>query len=317
MRTSPDRRLAVLAWTVLWFTVAVILGGSVVRATGSGDGCGETWPRCEGSLFPLGGTTETAIEFTHRAMTVLLGIGLVALALWVRRATRRGDPLRRALLWTGVFFVGEVIIGALLVVFGWVDDDASLGRVVVVPLHLVNTLFLLGSLAVAAHLAGGGAPPRIRLGRMADRLILAGGAVLLIVAAAGALNALADTLFPADSFLEGLRDEFGPTAPFLVRLRVVHPLTAIVGGIALVLLVRHPSFDVQRRAAGPVRAIGVLVFIQFAVGVTNVALATPVELQVLHLLLADVLWVAFVLAAVRVLAEAAVAAPGMPSRAGP
>ena len=129
------------SWALLWLTVGVIVGGSLVRATGSGDGCGESWPRCEGSLFPLGGGTETSIEFAHRLATVLLGVALVALLIAARRSGGVGRQVQRGLKWTGVFFIGEVVIGAVLVLAGWVDTDASIGRTIVVPLHLVNTFF--------------------------------------------------------------------------------------------------------------------------------------------------------------------------------
>ncbi len=294
-----------LAWAVLWFTVAVILGGSVVRATGSGAGCGESWPRCEGSIFPLSGTTETAIEFTHRAMTLVAGLALVAFLVWTLRITRKGHPVRAALGWTGAFFVGEVVIGAMLVLFGWVEDDSSLGRLIVVPLHLVNTLFLLGAMTRTAHFASGGARHRLGGDRQRDAVVLAGIGVLLLVAATGALNALADTLFPADTFLEGLREEFGPTAPFLVRLRVLHPVIAVVGGLTLLVLVRHPAFDPDRRAVREVAIVVAVVVVQMVIGLVNVAMATPTEIQVIHLLAANVLWVAFVLASIRVLAAPA------------
>lgn len=304
-----DRRYPLLAWAVLWFTVAVILGGSVVRATGSGAGCGESWPQCEGSIFPLSGTTETAIEFTHRAMSLVAGLALVAFLVWTLRITRRGAPVRGALAWTAAFFVGEVAIGAMLVVFGWVEDDSSLGRLIVVPVHLVNTLFLLGAMTRTAHFAGGGVVPRLGGDRQRDMMVLGGIGVLLVVAATGALNALADTLFPADTFLEGLREEFGPTAPFLVRLRVVHPLIAIAGAFTLLLLVRHPAFDPDRRAARPIAAVIAIVAAQIVIGIVNVAMATPTEIQVVHLFAANALWVAFALASIRVLAPSDTGVP--------
>ena len=297
----PDRRYPVLAWAVVWVTVAVILVGSVVRATGSGAGCGDTWPRCAGSIFPLGGSTETTIEFTHRLTTAALAILLIGFVVWTLRAAPRGDPVRKALAWSAAFFVGEVIIGAVLVLFGWVDDDSSIGRVVMVPLHLVNTLFLLGAMTITAHLASGKGRPRFGENRKRDIVVIAGVGILILVAASGALNALADTLFPADTFLEGLREEFGPAAPFLVRLRVVHPPIAISGGLAVLVLVRHPVFDPDRMAGRQVSIVVGLVLFQFLIGLVNVAMATPVEIQVIHLLVADVLWVAFVLASIRVL----------------
>lgn len=299
---TRDPRYRRLAWAVLWFTVAVILGGAVVRATGSGAGCGESWPRCDGQIIPLSLTAERLVEFTHRMMTFGLAILLGALAIWTVRGTRPGEPVRAALAWSAVFFLGEVLIGAALVLFGWVDDDASVGRLVVVPLHLVNTLFLIGSLAVTAHLASGGRRLRVDLSRSQDRLLLAGGVIMVVIAASGALNALADTLFPAESVLEGLRAEFGATAPFLVRLRTLHPLIAIAGGIAVILIVRHPVL--ADPGAARLRAVIVaIVGVQFLIGLINVILLTPLETQVIHLLVADVLWISFVLLGARLMQE--------------
>ncbi len=290
---TTDTVVRRLATGVLVFTVLVILGGSVVRATESGAGCGDQWPRCEGHIIPWSAEGATTIEFAHRASTAILGILLVALVVTVVRRTERGAPIRRALAWAGAFFVAEVAIGALLVLFGWVDQDASIGRVVAMTVHLANTFLLLAALTLVVWLARGGAPPRVDLGRTADRLLLAGAVVLLAVAASGALNALADTLFPAD--------ESSGSGHFLADLRVLHPMIAIVGGVAVVLLSR------ARALAGATaepwrRAIAVIVAIQFAMGVVNIALLTPVETQVLHLLLADTLWIVWIVFGASVIA---------------
>ncbi len=285
-----------------------------MRATGSGAGCGSSWPHCEGSILPLGGASETAIEFSHRAMTAALAVVLVALAVRVLRETRRGDPVRSALGWAAAFFVGEIVIGAVLVLFGWVDDDASAGRFVMVGAHLVNTFLLLGALTLTAHLASGGAVPRFRPRRSRDRLVVAGTFVLLVVAVSGGLNALADTLYPAGTFLDGLSDEFGPAAPVPVRLRVLHPALAVVGGIVAIRVVRHPDFDPGRTARGPAAVVVGTVVLQFGIGLANVVMATPVEIQVLHLLGADVIWIAFVLASTRVLGRTTPVSSPVPAR---
>ena len=286
---SPETTDPLVRWLatgVLVFTVLVILGGSVVRATESGAGCGDQWPRCEGHIIPWSAEGATTIEFAHRASTAILGILLVALVITVFRQTERGAPIRGALVWAGAFFVAEVAIGALLVLFGWVDQDASIGRVVAMTVHLANTFLLLAVLTLVVWLARGGAPPRVDLGRRPDRLLLAGAVILLVVTASGALNALADTLFPAD--------EATTSGHFLADLRVLHPAIAVAGGVAVVLLSRAGAL------AGPDaepwrRAIAVIVAIQFAMGIVNIALLTPVETQVLHLLLADTLWIVWIL----------------------
>lgn len=290
---------------MLWLTVGVIVGGSLVRATGSGDGCGDSWPRCAGSLFPLDGGVETTIEFAHRAATAVLGIALAAFVVFAWRATSSGHPLRKALAWVGGFFLGEVLIGAVLVLAGWVDTDASIGRIVVVPLHLINTFFLLAAVALVVHVANGGAWPRYDNERRSHRLGLAILGLLLLVAATGALNALADTLFPPDSLLEGIRDEFGPAAPFLVRLRVLHPMVAVGGAIAAAMLLYNPGFDRTGRVRGLANLAAGVIAVEAVIGIVNVALLTPVEVQLLHLLVADILWIVAVFAVIRVIASSA------------
>ncbi len=295
-----SNRLARWSWVLLGLTIGVIVGGSLVRATGSGAGCGESWPRCQGSLFPLGGGTETTIEFAHRAATLLLGLVLVAFVVAAVRRGPAGRLLRCALGWVGAFFLGEVVIGAILVVAGWVDTDASIGRVIMVPLHLVNTFFLVAAVALVVHVANGGAWPRFDRRRRADRVGLAMLGAMLLVAASGGLNALADTLYPADTLVDGLRAEFGSDAPFLVRLRVLHPVIAIAGGLGVVMALRSAAFD----QAGEVRTLAnaafVVVAVEAMIGLVNVILLTPVEIQLVHLLVADVLWVLVVFAALRV-----------------
>lgn len=295
-------RLAKSSWVLLWLTVGVIVGGSLVRATGSGDGCGDTWPRCQGSLFPLDGGTETTIEFAHRAATAFLGIVLLGFVVAAFRTGAAGKLVRRALGWVGAFFMGEVLIGAVLVVAGWVDTDASLGRIIVVPLHLINTFFLLAAVVLVVHVANGGQWPRFDRSRRSNLIGLLILGVLLIVAASGALNALADTLFPPESVLDGIREEFGPGAPFLVRLRVLHPVLAIAGGIGAAMALRSSAFDGSGRVRSLANAAAVVIGIEAVVGLVNVALLTPVEVQLIHLLVADVLWILAVMAVIRVVA---------------
>jgi heme A synthase len=284
--STVDPAVRRLSWATLGFTVAVILGGAVVRATDSGAGCGDSWPRCEGHIIPVSASGATLVEFTHRAMTFILGALLIAMVVMVFRRHAKGEPLRRALGWSVGFFFGEVLIGAALVLFGWVEDDASIARVFAVTVHLVNTFLLLGALTVTAHLASGGGVPDLAADRGRSRTVLVGVAVLLIVSASGALNALADTLG------EG-------AAPWLLyELRIFHPLIAIAGGGALFFLSQGRAFADDDLSGGKVarlrRGVQVIIAIQFAAGFLNIALLTPVETQVLHLLLADVLWILWV-----------------------
>ncbi len=293
----PDSLVTWLAWLVLAGTVLVILGGAVVRATESGAGCGDHWPRCDGHIFPALTDQSTLIEYLHRATTGVLGLLGVALlvAVW-RRHTLRGS-LGRAVLWSAGLFAAEVLIGAALVRFGWVEHDASVGRVIAVSLHLVNTFLLLGALTLVIHIASGRPAPRlVPRRRSANRVVLGGTVAMLLIGATGALNALADTLFPA----QGAAATTG-VEHFLIDVRAVHPATAVIGGILIFVLARHPALgdgDGVRRLGLAVQGI---IVVQALAGVVNIALLTPVETQVLHLLIADVLWITWVLLGARAL----------------
>lgn len=286
-----------LSWAVLLFTVLVVISGDIVQATESGAGCGETWPRCDGSLIPTIGDAQTAVEFTHRAVTAVLSVGFIALvvAAWRRRRADRADdpaagPIWTATVWATAFFVVEVVIGAFLVVFGWVEDDASIGRVLADAVHVVNTFLMLGALALVVHRASGGAS--FHLPRRGDprRLAIWGSVVILIIAISGAVNSLADTLYLAD----GVDVEATPIASILVSIRGIHPAMAIGGGILVFLLTRYLATGRSGLVLRLARTLEVVVWVQFAVGLFNIALLTPLETQIAHLVLADLLWVLFV-----------------------
>ncbi len=284
-------RLVRYAWFVLVFNVVVILAGALVRATGSGAGCGRSWPTCQGQIVPelKGGT---AIEFFHRAVSGIALILVFALAVWVWRRTRPGDPSRTGAVLAVIAIVGEALIGAMIVLAEWVADDASLARVVAVPLHLVNTFFLLAALTLTIFwLSGGGrlhwqARPGVRKG------VLVAGIALVLIAATGAVTALADTLFPRGG---DLSDE----AHFLTRLRIIHPVLAVVAAGA--------GWWASSRSGlppgWPAKAMPILVGLMLLTGGANVALGVPVLMQLVHLALADVLWVAYVLLSARLLSS--------------
>ena len=279
-------RFRTYAWVTIALTVAVIAGGAVVRATGSGAGCGSHWPRCNGAVVPSG-TTESVIEFSHRATSGLAFIAVAILAIWARR--HMGSLVAKAATVAFVFIVGEVLIGAALVLGEWVAEDTSVTRAVIDAFHLVNTLGLLAALGLTAWWAGGGAPIRLRPATPAGRRLLWGMAAIVVVSAAGALTALGDTLFPEATFA----DDFDNSSHFLVRLRVVHPVIAVAAAGYLLWVTRSVADDEQSRSLASLT--GSLVGLQLTVGVVNLALRAPIWLQVVHLLVADALWLALVM----------------------
>jgi heme a synthase len=276
---------AVLAWNVL-----VVLAGALVRSTGSGAGCGRSWPSCQGSVLPEL-TGATAIEYGHRAVS---GVALVLVALLVVgvfRSKPAGHPARRGAILSAVAIVVESLIGALIVFSEWVADDASVARVISVPLHLVNTLFLLAVLTLTVYWLAGGRTPE-RSGRPAAVVWIGLGMVL--IAATGAVTALADTLFPKEGFTVLGVFDLETSEHFLTRLRVAHPIVSVVVGLVAAwwAATRVEPDRVSARAAA--RVVVAVVAAQFVLGFLNVAFSTPTWLALLHLLAADVLWIAWV-----------------------
>lgn len=286
------------AWAVLAFNVAVIAWGALVRATGSGAGCGQHWPLCNGEVVPHSPGVEMVIEFTHRA-TSGLALGLVVgLFLWARRALPRRHPARRAAGASLAFMLTEALLGAGLVLFGWVAKDASAGRGFAMALHLANTFLLLAALALTAGWADDAAPKLAFRSAALKRLVGFSAAALLLAGVSGAVAALGDTLFPAVTFAAGLRQELTEGAHVLLRLRVAHPFAALLAaglllGAAGLALKAHGEARVQRAAL----ALSALVAIEFLAGVANLLLLAPVWMQLVHLVLADLTWIALVLTA--------------------
>lgn len=302
---SPRQRrlFSIVAWSTLVFIVGVILGGLVVRATGSGDGCGDSWPKCGDQFIPPSPTTETLIEFGHRISSFLAGVGVLVLVILAFRFFPKRHIVRTAAVASGVILIVEALIGASLVLYGWVDDDVSLGRVIVVPLHLANTFLLLGATTLTAWWGSGNPSPR-RPWRSRDGWWLLGGAgVLVLVGATGSLNALADTIFPSDSITGDLEDKFGPTAPMLSRLRIVHPVVAVIGGMAVAWIATARARFGSRTTRLTAAAVTWVVLSQMFIGIANVFFLTPLSLQLLHLAVADVLWIVYVVFAASHLGE--------------
>jgi heme A synthase len=302
--TPGQRRFSYYAWGVLAWLLLVILWGAFVRATGSGAGCGSHWPLCNGVVLPRSPAVETLIELSHRLTSALAGLLVIGLLAWAFRAFPKGHRVRKGAVWTMAFILTEGLIGAVIVLFEWVAQDASMARVLSMVLHLCNTYTLVAALTLTAWWAAGGPPVRVR--GQGRRSLLLGTlvALLLGVAMLGAVTALGDTLFRATSHAEGFAQTFSDTSHLAVRLRVLHPVLAILTGAVLFWCVR--VLGAGNAADAPVRRLGGLLEIlylgQVALGVVNVYLLAPVWMQLLHLLLADVLWIFFVLFAATVLA---------------
>jgi heme A synthase len=289
-------RFAQFAWFVLAYNVLVVLWGAYVRATGSGAGCGSHWPLCNGEVLPRAPQLETIIEFAHRLSSGLAFLLVLGLLIWAWRLYPKGASVRLGAGLSMLFIFTEALVGAGLVLFEWVAKDASLGRVISMGVHLVNTFLLLACLALTAWWASGGEPLRLRGRGILGWIFGLGLLGVILLGVSGAITALGDTLFPATSLAEGISQDFSPTAHFLIRLRVWHPLIAVLVGFSLIFVagwiaLENPA-SVQRRLAGLLIAV---VITQLLAGLVNLFLLAPVWMQIVHLLFADLVWITLVL----------------------
>jgi heme A synthase len=232
------------------------------------------------------------IEYTHRMMTAI-DLALIALlVVWSMRVFPKRHPARLAASLSAVFLVTEALIGAGLVLLNHVADNPSLNRAWSLSAHLVNTLTLIACLALTAWWAGGRPPVTVRGKEL--WLAVASMAAFMLLGVTGAIAALGDTLFPARSLAEGFAQDFSPTANVFLRLRMWHPILAGAVGLWLGIYglwatVKRPD---TRLPAGIMMS---LVGAQMVAGMTNLFLLAPVWLQLVHLLMADVLWISLVL----------------------
>lgn len=290
-RQAAPPAVVSFAWFTLGWTLLTIILGAVVRATRSGDGCGASWPSCDGAFMVTRATeTPRIIEFTHRSVSGLDLLFVVALLVVVFRLLPAGHRARRTTVWTLLSVISEAGIGALIVLYGWVAQDTSTPRQISVPLHLVNTLALTGLLALLVwQVRGGGA---IRFTRERGARALVGlAALIVLVAATGATTSLADTLFKPESFGHGLAQDLDSSSALIVRLRVLHPLIAIMTGIVVASYVwRRLDEGIGVRAG---QAVLVLLAVQAALGSLHIVLLTPLPTALLHLAVAQSLWIAF------------------------
>ena len=296
-------KFAKYAWFVLGYNLLVILWGAFLRASLSGDGCGQHWLTCNGEIVPNAPQFKTVIEFSHRVSTGLAFIFVLGLFVWAIIKFKKPSGIRKMAFASFVFIVFEALIGAGLVLTGNTAENLTPTRPFWMAAHLVTTFSLLAALALTVWFAGGekyftfNAPRKI--------LVLLAIAVLgfLLVGMSGSVAALSSMLFPSSSLSEGLAKDFSATSNILLRLRVSHPILSISVGVYLAFLAgwlkarAKNDFWINRWA----NVLTIIVLVQFAAGILTFLLLAPVVMQLVHLLLADLLWISFILLSVSVL----------------
>ncbi len=284
-----------IAWLTLVVNVIVILQGAVVRATGSGAGCGRHWPTCNGEVVPMAHSVESAIEFSHRLLSLgALICGLIMLIVAIRSRKEKSGFFVFATT-SFIFLIIEALIGAGTVLFGLTGDNISTARGLLVSFHLVNSLLLVGALALAVLYSGRKNstheqpilslwPLQIAKQPLLSTVLGLGLLGMLFLMFSGGIAAMGNTMFPSESLREGLAADFNPESHPLIRLRILHPLIAIFVGIYLFISLgltwmMKPVEDAKRVAQ---TLLGVYIF-QLLIGTLNLALLAPIVLQLLHL----------------------------------
>jgi cytochrome c oxidase assembly protein subunit 15 len=291
--SAPSRALRGYAWGVLVYNIAAILWGTTVRATGSGAGCGDSWPLCNGSA-----TVARIIEFTHRASSGIALIAVIVLAVWTWHGTVKRHLARAAAIASLIFIFIEALLGALLVLLGMTAQNDSPARAAYLSLHLTNTLLMLAALALTAHfLARKRGYMRGGVEIRGAWLASAGLIAVILTGVTGALAALADTLHPATNLWRALALDFSAHSSWMVRIRWAHPVMSLIAGLFLleIILLGTRSKANHRLAAG----LTGLLLLQYALGVADLTLLTPLFMQILHLLGADLLWITLVVLVAR------------------
>lgn len=274
------------------YCVIIILWGAWVRISGSGDGCGAHWPLCHGVLIPtaeLEVALKTWIELFHRLKSGLFGVFVFAALIWAYRVSEKGHLVRKAALAVFIFTTIEALIGAALVLFGWVGENAGFGRWKAMSLHLGNTLLLLGSLSLLWVACGSKRKEYFQFSLSQFKKALPLILILLLTAVTGAWAALASTLYPSDSLLSGFFADFSSDSPLILRLRILHPILAILSVLFFLLWMK----PVMKRGSYPKLSLWTfsLYWLHLGFGFFTLLFLAPVWMKLSHLFLADAFWI--------------------------
>ncbi len=295
--SRAQQRFAKYGWFLLVYMLAAIVWGVFLRATGSGDGCGANWPLCYGQVIPESGALfKTWIETIHRISTSLLGLLVIIQLVWAFRAFPKKHLARLGAIATLFFTLTEGWLGAKLVLLKYVAYSDAPQRIYWFAGHSVNTFCLVGALALTAWWAT--TNTRLQLRNQGPLLAMALVAIVATVglSVTGSISALGDTLYPASSHLEVMKQSLLPTASFVMKHRPIHPYTAVVVAMFLAFaagMLNHlrPSASTRRYAMGTWFMLGA----QMVIGLINVGLLAPIYMQLIHLLSAQLLWICLIL----------------------
>jgi len=282
-------------FTVAW-NVVVILWGVFLRASKSGDGCGQHWLTCQGEVVPSAPELKTVIEYSHRITSFLAFVAVTVLVVWTFRKFQKGSAIRKTAFLSFVFILTEALVGAGLVLTGNTADTLTAARPFWMAGHLINTFILLAFLTLTARYACGGAPLQSKVEAKYKTAVAIGTAAIFVVGITGSIAALSTMLFPSTTLAAGVQADLSPTSHMLLRLRLLHPITAILTSVFLVFLTgwlakESDSPRVKRWS----NVLSLLVLAQIAFGSATLLMLGPILMQIGHLFLTDAIWITYVL----------------------
>lgn len=300
------------AWFVLGYNLLVVLWGVFLRASKSGDGCGMHWLTCHGEVLPTAPEFKTVIEFTHRIMSAIDGLLMLVLLAWAFRVWWKGRDIQsKSVLKTtaGAFFfvLTEGAIGAGLVLTGNTAETLTAARPFWMAAHLINTFILLAFLTLTARRASGGGAPRFRTEPKYFAAIALAISAILVVGISGSIAALSNMIFPSGTLSEGMAKDFSETSHILLRLRLLHPTSAILSSVFIVFVT---GWLAKERFGDKIVArwsnvLTILILLQIAFGAATLLMLGPIVMQLGHLLIADAIWISFVMFAAAFLSSEA------------
>ena len=303
-------RFAKYASFVLAFNVVVILWGVFLRASKSGDGCGQHWLTCHGEVIPSAPELKTIIEFSHRLTSALDGVFVIALLVWAFRIWYAGKSERtysvlKMAVGTFLFVLIEGALGAGLVLTGNTAETLTASRPFWMAAHLINTLILLSLLTLTAWFASGGTRSIFSGNRKVLLFLFLGAVFIFLVGISGSIAALSSMIFSSGTLTEEIARDFSATSHVLLRLRLLHPILAIFGSVYLIFLAgwlkaKTPGLPGVARWSN---VLSILILVQIGFGALTLLTLAPIIMQLGHLFLADAVWISFVLMSANALSE--------------
>ncbi|MEK7723789.1 MAG: COX15/CtaA family protein [Acidobacteriota bacterium] len=296
-------KFAKYAWFVLGYNLLVIIWGVFLRASLSGDGCGEHWLTCGGEVIPSAPQLKTQIEFFHRITSSLAGIFVIGLLISsiVKKAKEKTEQSRllvKMSILSLIFIIIEGVVGGLLVLTGNTAANWTPTRPYWMAAHLINTFTLIAVLSLTAWFASGGKSfSFFKAERKVLLLLIIAIAGIFIVGMSGSMAALSSMLYPSSTLAEGIAKDFSASSHYILRLRVFHPLLSVLLGLFLIGLAGwlKKQSDGDSSTIRWANILSILVVAQFISGIVTILTLAPIVMSLIHLLLADAVWIALVL----------------------